>query len=373
MTQIRHSRSSRSIGAGPAARGLNNPPRLRGHVLDREIAAQPAVLERLRTRQFAKVAAVARRLAAAGPRGLLVVARGSSDNAALYAKYLFGMRNRMVVALVAPSMFTRYHRSPNLAGFSLLAISQSGASEDLCEVARQARRQGVYSVALLNRSGPLAGEVDDVIGLCAGPERSVAATKSYTAELYALAMLSLALCGTSAERRDLARLPEAASRVLAACEDLAPAAARYRYAQRLSVIGRGYNYATAFEIALKLKELAYLTADPYSSADFRHGPIAMVERDYPVLLVMPAGRVFADLFDLAREIARRQAELVVISDEPRALRLARVPLALPGRVPEWLSPIVTVMPGQRLARHLAEARGCALDAPRYLAKITRTR
>ncbi|NMB76091.1 MAG: SIS domain-containing protein [Myxococcales bacterium] len=341
--------------------------------LDREIASQPAVLERLLASQSRAVADVARRLRAASPRGLLLVARGSSDNAALYAKYLLGVRNRMVVALAAPSMFTRYRRPPDLSGYAVLAISQSGASEDLCAVTRQARRQGAYSVALVNQAGPLERESDDVIRLCAGPERSVAATKSYTAELAALAMLSLALDGTAAERRELSRIPQMAARVLSASAGLDAAAARYRYAQRLSVIGRGYNYATAFEIALKLKELAYLTADPYSSADFRHGPIAMVERDFPVLLVMPAGRVFADTFGLARELRRRGAELVVISNERRALRLARVPVILPERVPEWLSPILTVLPGQLLARHLAAARGCPLDAPRGLSKVTRTR
>lgn len=340
--------------------------------LDREIASQPAVLERLLSSESRKVAAVARRLKGACPRGMLLVARGSSDNAALYAKYLFGVRNRTVVALAAPSMFTRYRRPPDLSGYAVLSISQSGASEDLCAVARQARRQGAYCVALVNQAGPLERESDDVIRLCAGPERSVAATKSYTAELAALAMLSLALGGSAAERQELSRIPEMAARVLSACAGLAPAAARYRYAQRLSVIGRGYNYATAFEIALKLKELAYLTADPYSSADFRHGPIAMVERDFPVLLIMPAGRVFADTFGLARELRRRGAELLVISGETRALRLARVPMALPERVPEWLSPILTVMPGQLLARHLAAARGCPLDAPRGLSKVTRT-
>jgi len=342
--------------------------------LDREIAAQPEVLARLLARESGRVARLAGGLRRAGVQTLLVVARGSSDHAGVYGKYLFGARNRLLVALAAPSLVTLYRRPPRLRGVLVVAISQSGASEDLRQVVAEARRQGAPSLVLTNRpASPLAREADEVLPLHAGAERSIAATKTYTAELLALAMLSAALDGGAAERRALERLPAAVAAALEAAGGVAAQAERYRYAERLAVIGRGFNYATAFELALKLKELAYVTAEPSSAADFRHGPIAMVQEGFPALLVAPRGRTSDDMLALARELAARRAETLIISDHPGLLRLARTALRLPLGVPEWLSPIPAVVPGQLFARHLAGAKGYPVDRPRGLRKETITR
>jgi glutamine---fructose-6-phosphate transaminase (isomerizing) len=342
--------------------------------LDREIASQPEVLERLLAREGARVTRLARAFRRARVQTLLIVARGSSDNAGVYGKYLFGARNRLLVALAAPSLVTLYHRPPRLAGTLVLAISQSGASEDLRQVVAEARRQGAPSLVLTNRpQSPLASEADEVLPLHAGLERSIAATKTYTAELLALAMLSVALDGGRVEREALRRVPAAVAAALEASRGVEALAARYRYAERLAVIGRGFNYATAFELALKLKELAYVTAEPASSADFRHGPIAVVQEGFPALLVAPRGRTARDMLALAKELAARRAETIIISDVPGLLRQARTPLRLPLGVAEWLSPIPAVVPGQLFARHLAGAKGCAVDRPRGLLKETITR
>jgi glucosamine--fructose-6-phosphate aminotransferase (isomerizing) len=339
--------------------------------LDQEILDQPRVLARLLEHEQTNVERIAARIGRA--RTLLMVARGSSDNAALYGKYLFGARNGLLVALAAPSLFTLYHRPPRLKGCWVVALSQSGASDDLVQVLVEARRQGAPSLVITNTgSSPLARQADELILLQAGRERSVAATKSYTAELLALAMLSVARDGTETERRALQGIPEAAARVLEAGRGAA-VPERYRTLDRLAVIGRGYNYPTAFELSLKLKELAYLAAEASSSADFRHGPIAVVSKGYPVLLIAPSGRTLPDMLALATVLRRRQAELLIVSDNRRMLALARAALPLPVRVPEWLSPLTAILPGQWFARQLAQARGCSLDRPRGLRKVTRTR
>jgi len=342
--------------------------------LEKEVHEQPAVLERLLRKQLPRMREVAGYLRRRGVEFVYAVARGSSDNAVLYGKYLLGTRNRLVVALAAPSMFTIYRRPPRLPPGLVLAVSQSGQSDDLCRVIEEARRQGQPTLALCNSPrSPLARAAELVIDLRAGVERSVAATKSYTAQLLALAMLSVCLDGGRREFELLQRLPERVASLLAASEERAGAAERYRYLDRLSVIGRGYNYATAFELALKLKELAYLSAEPASSADFRHGPIAMVESGYAVLLVAPRGRVFADVRRLAGQLRQRRAELLVISDHRPLLDQAQLALPLEPGQAEWLTPVEAVVPGQLLALQLARCRGCPLDRPRGLSKVTRTR
>ena len=344
--------------------------------LKKEILQQPQVLSNLLKVENRRITQIAGAVKKADIHTIFLVARGSSDNAGLYGKYLFGSRNRRVVALATPSLFTLYKKPPDLSGCLVLAISQSGESHDILQVVEEGKRQGAKTLVITNRAkSPLSCIADHVIPLHAGRERSVAATKTYTAELTALSMLSAALRGSKKDKEDLRRVPGAVKKVLddKSCAKILAAAQRYRYTERLSVIGRGYNYATAFELSLKLKELAYLTAEPSSSADFRHGPIAMVERGFPVLLIAPKGKVFKDMLELARQLQERQAELVAISDNRQLLSLADTPLPLRSGLPEWLTPIAAVVPGQLFAMGLAKARGCSLDQPRGLSKVTRTR
>ncbi|HUU00640.1 MAG TPA: SIS domain-containing protein [Myxococcota bacterium] len=345
--------------------------------IEKEIYSQPAVLERLLARESKRTrkigASIKRSAKRSAVRTVFMVARGSSDNAGLYGKYLFGARNSLVTAMAAPSLFTLYKQPPDLSGCLVLAISQSGASKDLGRVLEEARRQGSRTLVITNTPGsPLADLADDVIPLHAGVERSVAATKSYTAQLLSLAMLSVALRGSEKDIEKLARVPQALQAVLDGAEPIAAAAERYRYMQRLAVIGRGYNYSTAFELSLKLKELAYLNAEPSSSADFRHGPIAVVEEGFPVMLIAPSGKTLADMLALAGALSKRRAELIVISDNKRLRAQATTPLAYGSGLPEWLSPLLAVVPGQLFAMHLAAARGCPLDKPRGLTKVTVT-
>ncbi|NLF01936.1 MAG: SIS domain-containing protein [Anaerolineales bacterium] len=342
--------------------------------LSNEIHEQPDVVARLFREQSAAATQIAAAIRDRNVRYAVFAARGTSDNAARYAQYLFGALNHLPVALATPSLYTLYQTPPDLRDALVLGISQSGQSPDITTVLEEARRQGSLTVAVTNDpDSPLASVAEATLSLGAGVERAVAATKTYTAELAALALLAVTLADDQERIAALLTVPEAMRRTLSLEACIAEAAARYVYASECVVLGRGYNYATAFEIALKLKELTYIVADPYSSADFRHGPVAIVEHGFPAVVIASTGVVYPDMLSLARDLAARQAELIVISDREEALALARVPLRLPVGVEEWLSPFTAIVPGQLLALHTTLAKGYDPDQPRGLTKVTETR
>lgn len=339
-----------------------------------EILAQPDILDRLIAGQRHNVETIARTIAERNVRFVLIAARGSSDHAGLYAKYLWGAANGLPVALATPSLFSLYQTPPRLDGALVVGISQAGQSPDIVAVMAEARRQGALTVAITNApESPMAEEAELIVAITAGPELAVAATKSYTAELVAIAMLSVALGSDEAKWEALAAAPAAVAAALATEEVIARAGERYRWVQRCFVLGRGYNYATAFELALKLKELCYLTAEPYSSADFQHGPIAVVEPGFPIIAVAPQGIVLGHLRELLNRLRDdHAAELIVISDQREVLRLAQTPLPLPRSLPEWLSPVTSIIPGQLFAYHLTAAKRYDPEEPRGLKKVTAT-
>ncbi len=342
-------------------------------VLRGEIHEQPAAAERQLRLGRESAEAIAAAIRARSPAAILIAARGSSDNAARYAQYLWGAHNRMLVSLATPSLFTRYQQPPTLRDTVVLGISQSGRSPDILAVLDEARRQDALAVAVTNdTASPLAAAASLCMPLHAGAERAVAATKTYTTQLLALAMLSAALEGDSARWDTLAELPGHLSEALRLEREVAVIAEGFRATDRLVVIGRGFNYATAFEISLKIKETSYIVAEAYSSADFRHGPSAVLERGFPVILVAPSGRVLVDAADLLELCQQRGAEVIAISDDPAVLASSNGSLPLPPSLPEWLSPIVAVVPGQLFAVALARARGIDPDQPRGLSKITET-
>jgi glucosamine--fructose-6-phosphate aminotransferase (isomerizing) len=341
--------------------------------VEKEIREQPEALARLLKEGRAAADAIAARVRAFSPRFVVIAARGSSDNAARYAQYLFGAHNRLAVCLATPSLFTFYDAAPSLAGALVIGVSQSGQSPDIVSVVESGRKQGALTLAITNRPGsPLAVAAEHTLPLLAGEERAVAATKTYTAQLGALALLSAALEGGEERQAELSRVPALVEQAIALNAGVADQVARYRYAEHFAVVGRGFNYSTAFEVALKMKETSYLVAEPYSPADLLHGPMAMIDRGFPVLLVAPSGRVLSDVAQLAGQLEQRSAELVAISDDASVLGRARVALPLPGGVPEWASPLVAVVPGQMFAVALARTRGLDPDRPRGLQKVTET-
>ena len=331
------------------------------------------MIQRLLARERENVQRIADAVRQRSPHFAMFVARGSSDNAARYGQYILGVANRLPVALATPSLYTLYDAPPRLPNALVLAVSQSGQSPDIVTVVEEGRRQGALTVAITNDAqSPLAMAAEHSICLHTGQEQSIAATKTYTASLVALAMFSTLLAENSEGYHALESVPDLMSQVFKTASDTIDGAERYRYMEACVVLSRGYNYATAFEIALKLKELTYVLAEPYSSADFQHGPVALVERGFPVLAVVPEGVLADELAGFLKQLRERGAELVVISSRSDALDLAQTPLPVPSGIPEWLSPIVTVVQGQLFALGLTLAKGFDPDHPRGLHKVTLT-
>ena len=349
-----------------------------------EIREQPAVVERFLREASDEVAEACRAIVDADPTHVIIAARGTSDHAAIYAQYALGIGARLSVGLATPSVLSLYGVEPRMERALVIGISQSGASPDIVGVLRAARRQGAIALALTNtRSSDLAAAADHVIDLRAGPERAVAATKSYTATLVALACLAAGLQAGHAGRdrggrpgdsieRELSALPSALATVLDTEDEVRRIARDQAGMDRCVVLGRGYHYATAREWALKLKELGYVLADPYSAADFLHGPLALIEAGFPALAVAPSGATATDMASIMERVGvELGASLLVVSDDPGLRERGAWSIALPA-VPEWLMPIVAIVPGQLHAMHLTIAKGRDPELPRSIGKVTRT-
>jgi glucosamine--fructose-6-phosphate aminotransferase (isomerizing) len=337
-----------------------------------EIGEQPGIAAGMLSAGRAKVDAIGARIKDARPRGFVIAARGSSDHAALYAKYLFGRRNRALVSLAAPSLFTHYASPPRLEGQCVIGISQSGSSPDVIAVIEEAGRQGALTVALTNDpDSRLAGAAELVLPLGAGPERSVPASKTYTASLLALALLSQAIDPQPAFETALTQVPRAMAEALERETDLdrlAPAL----LGPRAIVLARGFNLATAEEVALKLTETSYVLARAWSVADFAHGPIAVVDEDFPVLFVGGGGPVATDLEEVARRLDSYGCRVMGLFDGEALGLDARSMVGFDSGLPEDLTPLTLAVLGQLLAHRVAVARGIDPDTPRALNKVTRT-
>jgi len=342
-------------------------------LLQTEILQQPAALRTLIDSERQHITAIGDLIRSRSPRFIMLVARGSSDNAARYGQYLFSTINHLPTALAIPSAYTIYQQAPRLEDAAVIAISQSGQSPDIVAVVEESRRQDVETIAITNDpESPLANAADHTINLSVGKEFAVAATKTYSASLVALALLSASIAGDNERLAAIDHMPQWIAEVTQHCDATMRAAERYCYIQYCVVASRGYNYATAYEIALKLKELTYVIAEPYSSADFQHGPVALVDHGFPVVAVVPDGPLAGELTAFFRDLAKRGAELIMISADPEALALGHTALPLPAGVPEWLSPAVAIVQGQMFALGLAIAKRFDPDRPRHIGKVTLT-
>jgi glucosamine--fructose-6-phosphate aminotransferase (isomerizing) len=338
---------------------INTP----GALMAAEVAEQPAVLAQILAARD-EFSAAAERIAAAAPRFVLIAARGTSDHAGLYAKYLAEILLQLPAGLVSPSALTVYGARPQMHDVLFIAVSQSGRSPDLVDSLGAARSRGALTVAVTNAlDSPLAQAAELAVDVRAGTERAVAATKSYTAQLLSLYLLIAGVRAAEAA----ARLPEAAARTLALTpeEALAAAAAPLQYAERLVLTARGYSYPTAREAALKLMETSYVSAMAFSGADLLHGPLAMIDHSVPVIAVTSPGKGGEAMAPVLERLSGLGAHVLRVGSEDG------LPIAAEG-LPEELLPVLEILPLQRLAWRVALDRGFDPDRPRGLSKVTQT-
>src|SRR5215213_3374622 len=327
-------------------------------------------VERVLDGGWGEVSAAVRVLRQGNLRSVMIAARGTSDNAALYAKYLFEILLGVPTALASPSSFTLYESKMNLGEVLVMGISQSGESQDVLETIRRSGELGASTLTVTNNEeSAMAKVAQHHFFLRAGREESVAATKTYTAELMMLYLLVSALKGEESLEDEVRQLPGLSRQVL---EVEWEGTERYRYAEYMVVTSRGYNLATAEEAALKLMETTYVVAQAFSAADLRHGPMAMIGHDFPVLVIAPPGKAQPGMRSLVDNLRDRGAELVVVSDERSMLDKASAKFPVPGSLSEELAPILCAIPIQLLAENLARLKGLNPDSPRGLSKVTET-
>jgi glucosamine--fructose-6-phosphate aminotransferase (isomerizing) len=339
-----------------------------------EIRQQPEALARTLSAEMRRVERFKRLLEKNRPRLVVLVARGTSDNAALFGRYLIEITTGIPVSLAAPSIATLYQAPMDYRDTLVVAISQSGESTDTNMVLERARQQGARTLGITNESGStLARIAEHVFLVRAGKEKSVAATKTYTGQMLTMYLLAYAL-GGGVRLSDLERIPEAVAAALRLEPEIDSLSERYRFMRYAVVVGRGLNYANAFEFALKLMETCYIVAERFSSADFLHGPIALVEPNFPVFAFAPPGVTWSSISETMDRLKSLEAEIVAITDggnrevERRATRVIR----LPRRVKEVLTPIPYIVPAQLFAACLAVQKGLNPDKPRTLTKVTLT-
>jgi glucosamine--fructose-6-phosphate aminotransferase (isomerizing) len=332
-----------------------------------EIREQPNVIRRVLS-ENQTAASEAFSLMADTTHGL-IAARGTSDNAGRYAQYVWGALNNYTVGLTTPSLFSVYDDPPRLVDALVVGISQSGQSPDVVSVLEEARRQHQPTIAITNDPvSPMAKAGDVLLELRAGEEKAVAATKTYISEL-----ANIALVSTGGDTRELEQLPGSVASVIELEPEIEAHASRFTDLEQCAVIARGYNHATAFEWALKLQELTYAVAQPFSTADFLHGPIAVLEPGYPVLAIASAGPTLDDVRDVVVRSVDAGAQVMIITDDETTAGLSESSIVIPtGGIPEWLSPIPFVAACQLFAYHLTLAKGLEVETPRGLKKVTRT-
>jgi glutamine---fructose-6-phosphate transaminase (isomerizing) len=341
-------------------------------ILISEIREQPEIIHNL----FASELTNIRDITAAVEgnfKYIVIAARGSSDNAARYAQYVLGAFNRIQVALATPSLFTIYDSPPDLSEALVIGISQSGQSPDIVSVLQEAKKQDRPTLCITDDTGsPLAETSDYIIPLQTNKEKAVAATKTYTTSLAAIAMLSTCLANDRAREDEFQRMLDKLNNVIEDTLEVVKTTERYRYIDHCVVIGRGFNYSTAFEIALKVKELSRVVTVPYSSADFKHGPIATVQPGFPVILIAPSGEMGDHIDEFTQKLLDMGAELIAISDNQSLLNKSKLGFKIVPGIPEWLSPIANILPGQLFARQLAIEKGLNIDNPSGITKVTET-
>ncbi len=335
-----------------------------------EIVEQPSALEQTMTAERGKYVGLGGFLRKKDIDLVVIVARGSSDNASLFGRYLIEVTAGIPVSLAAPSVYTLYNAKLNLSRALVIGVSQSGEGDDINMVLESAINSGAYTLGITNEAdSTMATLADETLLIHAGRERSVAATKTYTGQMLHFYMLANALAENNLA---IERIPEYASRALELMPQIANLVERYVFMENCVVVGRGMNYGNSYELALKLMETCYVVAERFSSADFFHGPLAIVERRFPVVMFAPVGVTQKSSIELLERLHELNADCLAITNDAEIAKLSPNSLMLPTEIDEFLSPIPFIVPAQMFAALLSEAKGLDPDAPRSLSKVTKT-
>jgi glucosamine--fructose-6-phosphate aminotransferase (isomerizing) len=337
-----------------------------------EIAEQPGALAKTISEERAKVARLGQRLRQREIDLIVLVARGSSDNAALFGRYLLEITIGIPVSLAAPSVYTLYQTKLNLKRALVIGVSQSGEGEDINRVLETARKSGAFTIGITNEpASSMTHVVDETLLMHGGKERSVAATKTFTGQILLFYLLAAAL-NKDGRTIDYDLIPDLAARALEQQPAITELVQRYVFMENCVVVGRGLAYGNAYEFALKLMETCYVVAERFSSADFLHGPVAMIERHFPVIIFAPPGVMLEGTKDLIQRLHELRADTLAITGDLEAAASCSRSIIMPREIDEFLAPIPYIIPAQLFAALLAEAKGLNPDAPRSLSKVTRT-
>lgn len=337
-----------------------------------EIHEQPEALARTIANERERINALGKTLRERDINLIVLVARGSSDNAAQFGRYLLETTTGVPVSLSAPSVYTLYDAKLKLARALVVGVSQSGEGEDINRVLERSRAAGAFTIGITNEAdSTMTKLVDETLLMHGGRERSVAATKTYTGQMMLFYMLADALSDGGLQA-NYEWIPEFAERALQTQLQVESLVERYVFMENCVVVGRGYQYGNAYELALKLMETCYVVAERFSSADFFHGPLAMIERHFPTILFAPPGATQTGVIQLLERLRELRADALVISEDTQTCALGARCLTMPAIGDELLAPIPYIIPAQLFAALLAQAKGLNPDTPRSLSKVTRT-
>ncbi|MDM7922681.1 MAG: SIS domain-containing protein [Pyrinomonadaceae bacterium] len=335
-----------------------------------EIHEQPDALERTIVAEREKVTRIGDFIRQSDIDLIVLVARGSSDNASLFGRYLLEVTTGIPVSLSAPSVFTLYGAKLRLKRALVIGVSQSGEGTDINLVLDRAKEAGAFTLAITNEpESTMAKIAHEALVIHAGREKSVAATKTYTGQMLYFYMLASAIGDM---RLDFHRIPELARGALGLEDEVKAHVERYAFMDQCVVVGRGMNYGNSYELALKLMETCYVVAERFSSADFFHGPLAIVERRFPVIMFGPTGVTRQSNLELLGRLSELHADSLAITNDAEIAKQSSRSLLVPGEMDEFLTPIPFIVPAQLFAAHLSAAKGIDPDAPRSLAKVTKT-
>lgn len=335
-----------------------------------EIAEQPAALEKTLKEEQGKYEALARILSKKDIDLIVLVARGSSDNAALFGRYLIEVNTGIPVSLAAPSVYTLYNAKLDLSRSLVVGVSQSGEGADINLVLESAKASGALTLAITNEAeSSMAKLADETLLIHAGRERSVAATKTYSGQMLHFYLLTRAFGGADP---GIASIPDLVADAHKVAPEIRELVERYVFMENCVVVGRGVNYGNSYELALKLMETCYVVAERFSTADFFHGPLAVVERRFPVIMFAPAGVTKASSLELLEKLKDLHADCLSITNDPEVAAASPRSIKLQADVDEFLTPIPFIVPAQLFSAYLSAAKGLDPDAPRSLSKVTIT-